>query len=143
MPFNETTILIRQAAHGSMFIANLFVIAIFARYIWRERKTIGRHWYRDPTLQASGALLVLFIGHLIRSGSSWLEFMHLQVGAHPAFANIPVIFSIAAALILIGKALVIYAFAPERNLRALIVTMVLASVFVPLLVMAMLEIGLG
>jgi hypothetical protein len=114
MMFNEQAIILREICNGIMFIGAVVMIGIFAHYIWRRSRERDR-WYRDIAVQAAGAISVLLLGHSIRAGASWMEFLWLDIGWDNSFWTAAIdIFLAATILTVMGKMLMVFAFSPYR-----------------------------
>src|ERR1043166_3193781 len=97
-------------ANGALSLSALFLIIIFMRYCWRNR----RSFWINRTVQLAGAVLVLMIGHCVRATGAWVEFILLrnQFDLSEWLKYSAVWFTIAAALIIYGKILMLYSFTP-------------------------------
>jgi len=129
--YSELTVLVRQIANGSMAISALFVIAVFVHFIWRS----WPYTKYNVAVKAAVAILVLTIGHLIRSVSSWLEFLWIDLNWDVSTWLIKSWswFLISAVLVLIGKSLMLLNFAPWRHRKVITITAVVTAVAFPIL----------
>jgi len=108
--FTDLNIFTRSSVNGAMALSALLLIVIFGRYVWQCRPI----FWRSSTAQAAGAVLILMIGHFSRATSSWIEFTLIALGRSTEtwLQWTWVWFLIAVPMILWGKALMIYVFAP-------------------------------
>jgi len=138
MEFSSQTVVVREICNGAMFLSALFVIGIFANYV-RHRCAEGfRRCLGDPVVLAALCIIVLMVGHAIRAGSSWMEFLWRDLDWDAgAWTNTETIFLTATALILSGKLLIVYVFAVWEWRWVLVALALMISVGVPLAVAAL------
>jgi len=130
MEFTELTIFVRQIANGSMAIGALFVLAVFGRFLWKEW---SRRTYSVTAVKAALAIFILTLGHFIRSASGWLEFMLQDAGWDIGlwlWASWSW-FTIAAILVLIGKALMLLNFSPWAHRKKITVIAITSAILIP------------
>ena len=125
----DWNVFIRQIANGSMAIGALFVIGVFAHYIivnWSKRSQVP--------MRAAVAIIILTLGHLIRSSSAWLEFMWMDLKWDLSLWAVKswTWFLMSAVLVLVGKALMLLNFSPWEQRRKLTITAIACAVLIPL-----------
>lgn len=130
--YTALNIFVREVVNGAMALSALLVCFVFARYAWHNRTSL-RH---NSTVKAAVAILILMAGHFMRAGSSWVEFMLLDLGIDTKhwLQWTWLWFILAFIGIVSGKILILGAFAPRkwRN-RLILIGMPLCAV-VPLLI---------
>lgn len=131
MEFEFREALIREMANGTMAVSGLLLVVIFSSYCWKNRSSLSQ----NHTTQAAFAILILMIGHLIRAGGAWIEFFLLRhlIRLDEWLWWSVIWFVASAVLVLSGKLLMVYIFAPARWHRALIFAAIPTCVAVPLL----------
>ena len=132
MEFSALNLLVREAVNGTMALSALLLVIIFGRYSWRNRFSLAR----SQTTQAALAIMILMCGHLVRAGSSWVEFLLIDMGLSAAgwIKWTWIWFLIAAALIVVGKGMMAYTFAPRAWRRAIFLGAIPACILIPLLI---------
>lgn len=129
--YTDLTLLVRQVANGAMAISAVFILVVFGQYLWHNWS--ARH---SVSFKAAVAIFILTAGHLIRSASSWLEFILIDVGIDPD--ELIVIswswFLLAVILVLIGKALMLLNFAPWENRKRWTAGAICCAIGIPIIV---------
>jgi hypothetical protein len=132
MQFEQFNLLVRESVNGTMALSALLLIVIFGRYSWRNRRVF---WHSE-TAQAAAAIVVLMIGHFVRAFSSWIEFLLVDLGWSTSnwIKWTWIWFLIAAALIIAGKSLMLYTFAPRKCRWAVLTIGIPVCVLVPIVI---------
>lgn len=129
--FDEQAIVLREICNGIMFLSACTLIGIFTHYIWAGASK-NRLWYKDSSNHAAAAIVILMAGHATRAFSSWMEFLFADLGwDNSLWINSLYLFTIATALIISAKLLMVYTFAPTRWRALLTWTALAASVGIP------------
>lgn len=112
MDFNSLNLEIREAANGTLALSALLLIVIFGHYCWINRQIFRR----SGTTQAATAILILMVGHFVRSTGTWVEYLTNHVELHMVSSNWIkwswIWFMTAVIVIIFGKMAMIYIFAP-------------------------------
>jgi uncharacterized membrane protein len=126
---NET-IIVREVCNGVMFLSALMIIGIFMHYMWKRRREKF-----DTNLQAALAITIVLLGNSFRAGSSWMEFLWVQLNWNSGFLRETIEFFITATvLIVLGKVMMINTFAPDQYRKTLTILALIISFGVPMLV---------
>lgn len=133
LPADPFVIAIREFANGTMFLSALLLLFIFAVFCWKNRKS----FLYNHTTQAAAAIAVLMAGHAVRSGSSWVEFMIAaqRLNLSNWFYWSPIWFLTATSLVIWGKVLMIYVFAPKKYCWYFIMIGIPLCLIIPALIM--------
>lgn len=138
--FTETSVLVREICNGVMCVSALMVIAMFVHYIVQRCCERPGSFWDSPAVQGATALAVLMTGHAIRAFSGWMQFLFLDHGWNPLYwANASLPFLAATAMIVGGKMLIVYTFAPYHWRYWLIAGAAFLSVVIPVAVALALE----
>lgn len=109
--FTEQAATIREICNGILFLSAILLVAVWVDYAFNYRKQHPRKWWRDDAVQGAGILALLMLGHAMRAGSSWMEFLYADIGWNNSFfANSIEIFIAATSIILVAKLLIAYKF---------------------------------
>lgn len=112
--FPNYTVLVREICNGVMFVSAVLLIVIFVDYIFRTCQS-DKDCFKDSAIQAAISLTILMIGHAIRAFSGWMQWLSIR---NEWETNIWIdeinMFLVATVLIVLGKDLMIYTFAPYR-----------------------------
>lgn len=139
---------IRELLNGIWAMASFCMVVLLTMFIlirrtgertWEFRlRTVG--WWRDAGVQVAGALLILIFGHMLRSGSQWIQFAVMNShSSSPEVMEIAyrwaTIFFIPATLFaIVGKLLSVWSISPEEWSLPLAFGVLVVSCLVPLLV---------
>lgn len=129
--FSTLTVFARQVANGSMAVGALFVLAVFGRFLWTEWR---QKLHSDTAVNAALAIFILTLGHCIRATSGWVEFAFYDAGLDisPWLWLSWSWFLLAAVLVITGKALMLFNFAPFQYRKAITIAGVVSSIAIPL-----------
>lgn len=137
--FDTDTIIVREVCNGAIFITGLAVLAIFANHIRNVYKESG-DWYRSVDVHAAAAIILLVLGHVIRAGASWMEFLWSHMGWDNDFwANTIEIFLLATLLIVLGKELIVFEFTPKKWRWPFTIGTASLAVLIPLIMALIVE----
>src|SRR5262245_22506471 len=130
--YQDLTIFVRQVANGAMAISALFVIGVFLHFVWNNWSYRRHH----VAVKAAIAILVLSCGHVIRSFSSWMEFLWVDIGWDIGLWLVQswTWFTFAAILVLIGKSLMLLNFSPWRYRKRITFWALFTALTIPLAV---------
>jgi hypothetical protein len=128
--FTDYSILLREICNGIMCVSAVVLVGIFTDYILRRWREDSARCFKDSAVQAALAILVLLCGHAIRAFSGWMQFLWMRNDMDPDFwANAVELFLTATVLIIAGKVMMIYTFAPVQwRWKALVVTVIALAV---------------
>lgn len=119
----ENVALVREICNGIMATTAVITFIVFAEYLCRY--LYNKKTWQSITFQAAVAIEIMMVGHFIRAGTSWAGFIMERLGyvtiygavgqsfATPLWINSGWIFALATAFIVVGKLMVILAFAPD------------------------------
>ena len=129
--FTGQTIFVREVVNGSITIAGIFMIAVFGHYIWKNWEYRKKN--NGVAIKASIAILVLTVGHVLRASYSWATFLaaDLNWDVNKWLAQGSALFLISAALVLAGKALMLFNFSPWDHRKAITVWAVATAIIIP------------
>jgi hypothetical protein len=131
MEFSTFNVFVREVANGTMALSALLLIIIFARYVVRNRRDLRS----SETTQVAAALLLLLCGHLIRATNSWITFSMISLGwdVQKWTEEAWIWFVVDGMLVIIGKAMMIYWFAPKYWRASMVYVGIPACVVIPAL----------
>lgn len=123
--------LAREITNGMWAVSGLALLAVIIGYIVNA----ARHrplWWRDPGVQFAAAMGLLVLGHVIRAGFSWAEFVELSRGAlRWTFPFVSELYFTAMAFTVVGKLLCIYVLMPPAWRWRVIAAALLLTIGIP------------
>lgn len=133
--FTMESAIVREICNGIMCVSAILLVAIFSDYILRRCYKDSASCFSDSAVQAAVVILVLLVGHAIRAFSGWMQFLWVRNDWEPNFwANTLWLFLTATVLIVLGKVLMVYVFAPYKWRLCIACFTVFFAVAVPVLV---------
>src|SRR4051812_27538742 len=101
--FETTAVIVREVCNGIIFCCAAVMLYVFGNFIWVARRDKDE-WHTDRAVWAAGAIGVLLAGHMLRAGSSWMEFLWLDMGWDNAiWTDALTLFLASIAFIVVGK----------------------------------------
>lgn len=125
-----------EICNGIWAVSSFIMLLLFAWYI--ARRLHRPSWWKDPGIQAAGAISFLVLGHFIRAFAQWVYFIWtdpatINFWVLPWLALLP-----ATALVLTGKMLCIWSFGPWNYRWRLVIGSLVASIGLPISLYVML-----
>src|SRR6266550_3076557 len=128
--YSQISLLIRELANGALTVSAFLIVGFLLYYINNIRRG-DPNWWSDPVIKFSVALIILFVGHTMRSVPSWFEFLFHE---ERVWFSVAFWFPLAIICALWGKALFLWALAPEKWRASLIWLMAVISIVIPVVV---------
>jgi hypothetical protein len=132
--FGYWSVMLNELGNGAWFIASCFMWGYLAVYLWKRCKLDPKCW-RDPTVAAAGALMILITGHIARAGPLWLNLILLSQGNVDLaeWFGPQIWIPLSTVIILAGKSLCIYWFAPRHWRWYLLSGLLFCALTIPML----------
>lgn len=131
--FAASDIVVREVCNGIIFCCAAVMVYVFGHFIWIARRG-NKEWQSDRAVWAAGAIMILLVGHLLRAGSSWMEFLWLDMGwDNTVWADALALFLASIAFIVVGKVLMIIIFVPDRWSMMRTMGLIAAAIIFPVI----------